>query len=175
MGPSDPAEEGLFSADPGKADGQDPVAALYEERAFLSSAGIVEAQLDTAYKDQLDYNLPTSGVNILDGFIDGTDGLGIPENSFTQLSVYRIHKRADQIGVLRIEHAGPALAIRMARREVGSHSTRSAWVNRKDPIDFGNVYGEADFVVMVGPGGLAHGIGTTSYKGLRFSIVDPTK
>lgn len=174
MGPADPAEAGLFSADPGKSDGRDPIAALYDNRAFLSAAGIVMAELDTPYTDQLDYDLPAAGVNLVDGFIDETPGLGIPENSFTQLAVYRIHKRADQVGALRVEHNG-ALAIRMARREVGSHTTRSAWVDRKEPIDFGNVHGEADFCIMVGPGGVTRGSSTAKYTGLRFKIVDPTK
>ena len=171
VGSADLNDEGLFTAAGGKADGVDPVARLYNQRAFLSDAGIVVAEPGVRYADTMHYSLPAEGVNVLDGFIDSLDGLGIPEGSYTQLSVFRIHKTADQFGYLRIDHPGAPLSIRIARRNVGSSTTHSEWANR-EPIDLGNVAAAADFCVMIGPGGLKKGEGSQSYADLSFRFVD---
>ncbi|MEO6953690.1 MAG: hypothetical protein ABI321_17945 [Polyangia bacterium] len=148
----------------------DPLAAMFEDRARLGSSGIVDAKWGGTYHDTLGYSLPDDGAPILDGFIDRVPDLNIPDGYWTEMSVFRLHKRADQVGILHIELGKDDVAVRMARRDVGSNKITSAWIDAEYPVDYGSLYAEADYVIMVAPGRSATGRDTFSYKNLTFTL-----
>ena len=148
-----------------------PDGSMYEGRAQLGSRGIQVAKWDTKYADTNAYELPDEGIDLQSAFIAGDVDLGIPDGYYTELSVYRLHKTADQVGVLQITGASGA-AIRMARRDAGSSTVTSTYLNDR-PYDYGSVYNEAYYTIMVGPGGTPSGDETYSFKGLRFHLLTP--
>ena len=152
------------------AGSRDPLEAMYEGRARLGSSGIVDATWGGTYHDTLAYSLPDDGARILDGFIDSVPDLNIPDGNWTEMSVFRLHKTADQVGILHVSLGSDDVVVRMARRDVGKTTVRSAWIDNRYPADFGNLYAEADYVIMVAPGLSATGHDTFSYKNVKFTL-----
>ena len=148
----------------------DPLEAMYEGRARLGSSGIVNATWGGKYHDTLGYSLPDDGAPILDGFIDRVSDLDIPEGYWTEMSVFRLHKTADQVGILHIDLGSDDVVVRMARRDVGKSAVISAWIDNRYPADLGNLYAEADYVIMVAPGLSATGHDTFSYRNVEFTL-----
>jgi len=147
----------------------DPLAQIYDDHAMLSSSGAVTATWGGTYGDTLGYSLPDAGANILQAFIDEDDGLGLPAGAYTEMSLFKLHKTADQLGVLNVVLGDDSPAVRIIRKDVGSDTTSSTWVNDA-PYDYGSVYTEADYAILVAPGGTQSGDGTFSYAGLRFVL-----